>query len=639
MSTWSYFNRPTNMAFHDLTTTKRPPKNLRSLLGLSLKFIPNPRYNVPWSQYQKITLTRFERDIQVKTFMADKIDGDDNDTPDNKAYNPRMYVRTKWIPPSIFPFPKQLPRRITEFRKDLRSIVSKRKCRSNLLPHQRSALRYLRNQEDFIVAQCDKNLGPAIIERDEYIKLAYRDHLNDRSTYTFLSPAESEQAGQKVERLLAKWMKKYRKSLTTNERRFLEHHQENCDETFATFYMTMKVHKTPLKTRPIVSCSGSLLHSLGVWVDSKLQIAAKKQRSYFKSSFDLKKILEPLEIPKNAYLFTADAEAMYTNILTDRALNFIGKYLREKLFPDIPVEALMAALRLVMKNNIFTFGDTTWLQTQGTAMGTPPAPPWATLYYALCEEEFLATFKNYLFLYKRFIDDVLGIWLRTADNEPAWEAFKSAMNDSRFGLKWIVSEPSQSVDFMDLTISVKACRIQTTLYEKPSNLHLYIPPHSCHPPGLLPGVVHGMVFRIHTLCTDPDDQRAKTSRFFLQLQRRGYQPSILRPLFLQAVKRAKAYDGPSNDNGKRTKLRSSIFFHLRYHPHNPPSSEIQKIWRTRISEPPNSMPLANVRNYAGTRIGIDRMIVAYNRPPNLGNILSYRVLKDNTGPPVSSFRE
>jgi hypothetical protein len=62
-----------------------------------------------------------------------------------------------------------------------------------------------------------------------------------------------------------------------------------------------------------------------------------------------------------------------------------------------------------MKNNIFTFGDTIWKQRTGTAMGTPPAPPWATLYYVLHENDFLPRFEDNLPLYRRFIDDVFGI--------------------------------------------------------------------------------------------------------------------------------------------------------------------------------------------------------------------------------------
>ena len=42
MPTWYYFLRPSNMAFHDSHETTQTTKNLRSLLGLGLKFIPTP---------------------------------------------------------------------------------------------------------------------------------------------------------------------------------------------------------------------------------------------------------------------------------------------------------------------------------------------------------------------------------------------------------------------------------------------------------------------------------------------------------------------------------------------------------------------------------------------------------------------
>jgi hypothetical protein len=193
-----------------------------------------------------------------------------------------------------------------------------------------------------------------------------------------------------------------------------------------------------------------------------------------------------------------------------------------------------------MRCNIFTFGDTFWRQISGTAMGCPPAPPWANTFYALCESIFLPQFQDNLALYQRFIDDVLGLWLiiDPATNDATWTAFCAAMNNMNFELEWIVSPPSQSVDYMDLSLSIKNARITTTLYEKPSNHHLYIPPHSCHPPGLLGGMVFGMVNRLYTLVSDEASIKTSIIASFRHLQRRGYQPRDLHPLFQSAIKRA-----------------------------------------------------------------------------------------------------
>ena len=47
--TWYYFSRPSNLTFHDFTKKHKPPKNLWSLLGLGLKFIPTPSLTNSWT--------------------------------------------------------------------------------------------------------------------------------------------------------------------------------------------------------------------------------------------------------------------------------------------------------------------------------------------------------------------------------------------------------------------------------------------------------------------------------------------------------------------------------------------------------------------------------------------------------------
>ena len=75
---------------------------------------------------------------------------------------------------------------------------------------------------------------------------------------------------------------------------------------------------------------------------------------------------------------------MYKNIKTGAALHRIGQFaLENRDHLTIPLAVLMDALRLLMTNNVFQFGDTFWLQKVGTAMGAPPATPWATIFFGI----------------------------------------------------------------------------------------------------------------------------------------------------------------------------------------------------------------------------------------------------------------
>jgi hypothetical protein len=638
MPPWYYFVRPTHLSFHDCTTTLPPPKNLRSLLGLGLKFIPTPRFTNYWSRLSDPdddarTMPRFRRDFSLKHYFT----CDPSETPDDD-YNPRMYIPSNWTPPP-WSYSHDSRHRTFSFDHHIQAAFRKRRGKPNLLPHQRRALTFLQNSDDFLIVACDKNLGPAIIEKTRYIQLAYLDHLNNHRTYQYLSPTDAETFATRLLGLIRKWLRKYKGALRPSERKFLNHHINANEDPFPVFYLTLKVHKTPLKTRPIVSTSGSLLYGLGVWIDDKLQQIATVQKSYFKSSFDLKTELVARQLPPNARFFSADAVAMYTNIPTARALSEIAHYIRAntRRFAEVPDDALITALSLLMTNSVFTFGDTTWKQNSGTSMGTPPAPPYANLYCAIFEDPIISSYPE-IDLWRRFIDDGLGIWLHHTDpaiDAQRWQSYQDDMNARFGGLQWTFSPRSSTIDFMDLTIVIKGNSVTTTLFEKAMNLHLYIPPHSAHPPGVLSGLVLGMIYRIHNLCTDALDIRWKTLRFYRHLTARGYKPDKLRPLFSTAISRAlhppPAPQEPENE-------RNRIFFHLPFHPDDPPSTQIQKIWTDCLAAPRQRTPLAQTPNQDGDPILLDRMTVCYSRQLNLGNLLSYRKLTILNGPPVSSYQ-
>ena len=94
---------------------------------------------------------------------------------------------------------------------------------------------------------------------------------------------------------------------------------------------------------------------------------------------------------------------------------------------------------------------------------------------------------------------------------------------------------------MDLWLKIEEKKVVASLYAKPMALHLYIPPHSCHAPGVLPGIVFGNVLQIHQLCSCAADVTQELKIFLHRLLDCGYQLVQLTPLFQQAIDNAKAY--------------------------------------------------------------------------------------------------
>jgi hypothetical protein len=623
-SAFLLFSRPRNLSCHNLCTRLHPPPHFQSLLGLGLNFCPKPAYTTGPQDFAKVA-DRFRRDIYTQMMFAG--------APD--IYDPKqLFIRSDWEPDSAS-VPIEFRARVSYFLKQTRAHFQKRRAQPNLTPLQNKLLQDLRDSKDFIVVPSDKNLGPCILERQEYIEKVL-EHLSDTITYRQLSSEEAQQAIKRTDAMIENFISDHSRALGPSDEKFLTRSLEVTDP-FAHFYIMAKVHKIPWTVRPIVSCSGSISHGLGRWLDQQLKPIVRKLPSYISSSFDLKQKLQRLKFtPSRVSMFTCDAVSMYTNIDTEHALEKIAVFLRTSpLCRGCLANEIIKGLRILMRNNIFQFGDTYWIQEDGTAMGTPPAPDYATLYFGIYELEIGPRFKNSLAAYFRYIDDCLGLWLHHPDPSvdlQRWNDYKFAMNT--YGkLTWVFTPFSKRVDFMDLTLSITDKGIHTRIFEKKLNLYLYIPPHSAHSPGVLRGLIIGMISRIYRLTTDWQDKKIAIRDFFLRLANRGYASTALRTHFTAALLHL---ERPTFDE-KWWEFEKRCFLHLPFRPDDPSSRVIQRLFRQHLLSPPAEPPLPELRNHLGHPLETNRLIIAYHRPNNLRNLLFPRIFQGLDDRPVSSF--
>ena len=127
--------------------------------------------------------------------------------------------------------------------------------------------------------------------------------------------------------------------------------------------------------------------------------------------------------------------------------------------------------------------------------------------------------------------------------------------------------------------------------------------------------------------------------FFDRLIARGHSASKIHPIFKKYIGKYFGRKKPQFSLQRAdTKPKDfPIFFHIKYHPMDPPSSEIQKIWKKymMMGENPRNpyrQALSKVKNKNKEEIGINRLIVCYHRHRNLKELLSPRKFDSRPGP-------
>ena len=200
-------------------------------------------------------MERFERYLHICSVFA----GSEELIP---LANPNIYVRSKFKPPA-WDISLALKRCLRTFRKALEPKLRFRPAQHNLLPHQRQTIGLIKSNPKLMVVQTDKGLGLGEIEPMEYVRYATRDHLGDTHTYQHLSPVAEAYCATLVRKLLEKWIRTYLDVISKEERKLLCTYLRLNEESWGFLYLLFKVNKNPLKTRPVVSYYGNLLHPFG----------------------------------------------------------------------------------------------------------------------------------------------------------------------------------------------------------------------------------------------------------------------------------------------------------------------------------------------------------------------------------------
>ena len=243
-------------------------------------------------------------------------------------------------------------------------------------------------------------------------------------------------------------------------------------------------------------------------------------------------------------------------------------------------------------------------------MGTSMAPNYANLFTDRFETRALDGYHLKPLVWKRFIDDIFMVWTH---GEASLNHFIEYLNSLHESIKFTHEFSFSNINFLDTTVKFNENReLITTLYNKPTDTHLYLEYSSAQPSTVLErdplDNISGYVEYVHWIKT------SKTNAFKLTgyYLKRSYPASSLKKHFNRAnqFKQSDLLE----DNPRET-VDTPVMV-TQFNPRNPP---IKPLIRDNWNIIQNTDELKNIFK--------DKPLIGYKRLTNLKDLLTRGSIK------------
>ena len=121
------------------------------------------------------------------------------------------------------------------------------------------------------------------------------------------------------------------------------------------------------------------------------------------------------------------------------------------------------------------------------------APNFANIFMADFEEKHILSREDAPYFYRRYLDDIFIIWNRTAKE---LQQLINDINQCHPTIKLTAETSNNSIDYLDITITVENNRLKTTSFFKSTNTFNYLPGNSHHPTSTKRGIFKGEMIRM-----------------------------------------------------------------------------------------------------------------------------------------------
>ena len=303
------------------------------------------------------------------------------------------------------------------------------------------------------------------------------------------------------------------------------------------FSLLPKIHKKQVPGRPICSSIGHPTYNISKFVDAHIKDYVPTTKSYVRDTQHFISRLKTVgTLPQNALLVTLDVSSLYTNIPNTEGILAVATHLRRDKTKDPITPYILQLLELVLHSMNFTFNEDHYLQTGGTVMGTALAPNYANLFMDRFKTKALDGWPLKPTLWLRFIDDIFMIWPHGRGRDEL-DNFIKYLNSIHEKIKFTSEVSKNEINFLDTKVKIDEHRkLYTTLYEKPTDTHLYLHYDSAHHGPCHTKGPYGQFLRIRRICSINEDFIENGINLIRYYLKRGYPFKQLKKHMLNACK-------------------------------------------------------------------------------------------------------
>ena len=400
----------------------------------------------------------------------------------------------------------------------LQDYKGKHASQPNISKMEREAIKILKEDNTRVVLTADKGIATVVMDKNSYIDKCMA-LLQDSNVYQPCRDLTS-QIHRQVQATLHKLKGKYGKEHQWVQQQYNQLLPTGNSSPPVRFYGLPKIHKANCPIRPIVSACGTSTYNLAKYLTKILKVYIGHASSFIKDSKDLMDKLQSIKLQDNEELVSFDVSALFTSIPVNQALDVINQLIIQhqtdmdfkhkigkawyEAADHLDREDVMALLKVILNNCVFSFQGKFYKQLHGATMGSPCSPVVANIYMEYFEKRALGSELPISFTintWLRYVDDVLTIVKKGTRN-----SLLNHLNSIDPNIKLTIEPPNQqgAIPFLDTFPRPSGNKIITSVYRKPTHMDRYLDFNSNHPKSAKHAVVRALTDRAKNVCSSPE---------------------------------------------------------------------------------------------------------------------------------------